>query len=107
MKKLHPRLVTGLAVIALSAPAAHASVPHEPGQQPSVGNPVTGRPEPPLPDLAGVSPGAATPTILRTGGGFDWEAAGTGFAAATAFALLGGGTLIVGRRRRHAGTPAP
>ncbi len=106
MKKSHRHLATGLAVVALSAPAAHASIPHEPGQ-PSVGSPVTGRPEPPLADLAGVAPPAAAPVILRSGGGFDWRAAGTGFAAATAFALLGGGTLIAGRKRRHAGTPAP
>ncbi len=107
MKTTHRHLATGLAVVALSAPAAHASIPHEPGRQPSAGSAATGRPEPPLADLAGASPPAAAPVILRTGGGFDWRAAGTGFAAATAFALLGGGTLIAGRKRRHAGTPAP
>ena len=46
------------------------------------------------------------PIVIEGQTGFDWTDAGVGFAAAAGVALLGAGSILTVRWRRHVGTPA-
>lgn len=78
-RHIRTRLAIGLVAAAIAAPAAHANFPHEVG-------PAT----PPTPRAI----------VIEDAGGFDWEAAGVGFAAAAGVVLVGGGSVVALRRRR-------
>lgn len=90
MNHTRHRLAIGLAVAALAPGVAQASIPHEPGADP-----------------AGAGVVLPSRTIVIEGeSGFDWTDAGVGFAAAAGLALLGAGSILTVRWRRHVASPA-
>lgn len=97
------RLAAVLAVAALAAPAAQASIPHEPGADP--GPPVTSADRQHA-RLDGSLPPASRPIVIGRSAGFDWTDAGIGFGVALGLALLGAGTIATVHWRRDFGRPA-
>jgi hypothetical protein len=91
MNHTRRRIAVGLAVAALAPGVAQASIPHEPGADPTGAGSVV------LPSRTIVVEGQT---------GFDWTDAGVGFAAAAGLALLGTGSILTVRWRRHVASPA-
>ena len=92
MNRTRRRIAIGLAVAALAPAAAQANVPHEPGADSTGAQDTLVLP--------------SRPIVIEGQTGFDWTDAGVGFAAAAGVALLGAGSILTVRWRRHIGTPA-
>lgn len=93
MNRTRRRIAIGLAVAALAPGVAQANVPHEPGAEPTSG-------------AQGTVLLQARPIVVADQKGFDWTDAGVGFAAAAGLAMLGAGSILTVRWRRHIGSPA-
>ena len=130
MNHLRTSLAIVLAAAAVAAPSATALIPHN-GGRPADAN-AYGLITPPdrMDAAAGTSRGESQPIVITppdrmdaaasTGAqlqprpivadgsrvGFDWTAAGVGFAAALGIALLGSGALVTVRWRRQTHTLA-
>lgn len=77
MHHIRTRLAVGLVVATLSAQSAQAMILSDGGQAP-----------------------APRPIVTENASGFDWDAAGVGFATAAGLLLLSGGSTVAIRRRR-------
>jgi hypothetical protein len=108
MNHTRKRMAIGLAVGALAPGVAQANIPHEAGQAPeaTVAVAAGGHATPHIARLEASVPPAPRPIVIERSAGFDWTDAGIGFAAAAGLALLGAGSVVTVRWRRHIGSPA-
>jgi hypothetical protein len=79
MNHTRRRIAIGLAIAALAPGVAQASIPHEPGADPTAAGSVLLQ---------------SRPIVIEGQTGFDWTDAGVGFASAAGLALLGAGSIL-------------
>jgi len=111
MKHTRTRLASAFLVVALAAPIAQATIPHEVGSPTQGPAPVAGaaliarQGPPPIIRMDGQPAAFVRPITMEGAGGFDWADAGVGFGAAAGLVLIGAGSAVVLRRNRRLASP--